>query len=138
MVSCKECEHYQPPESSEENPLLSEKISYCEKLRIKNVRKSRAKDCIFFTSKRKKTLEEKRKSIRQMTKEEIAKTYNMSKSYASVTLSALKRDRFEILKREDLSVEEMSKKLDISKSTIRSYLSALKQAQILERSEESK
>ncbi len=50
MVSCEECVHYRSPNESLENSYLGEKVPYCEKLHIKNLRPNRAMDCLFFTT----------------------------------------------------------------------------------------
>ncbi|NIQ07888.1 MAG: helix-turn-helix domain-containing protein [Candidatus Korarchaeota archaeon] len=48
-----------------------------------------------------------------------------------MVLSALKPERFEILKK-DLSLSQVGDQPGISKSTVRAYLSALKQVGIIE------
>lgn len=130
MVSCEECVHYRSPNESLENPYLGEEVPYCEKLRIKNLRLNRAMDCLFFTTEEVDEIEKKRKEIMKLSKGDIAEKYGLSKSYASVVLSALKPERFEILKK-DLSLSQMRNQLGISKSTVRAYLSALKQVGII-------
>lgn len=146
MVSCRDCIYYKAPGEQAEGLYIGKDVAFCEKLQIKNVWIKRAESCNFFTPRKERKkleevkevkikkeakVEEELEKIRGMSKSEIAQTYEISESYASVLRSALKADRYKILKREELSLSEMADKLEISKSTVRSYLSALKQVELL-------
>lgn len=131
MITCRDCANYEDPEASVQNPLIGERLPYCKKLRIKNVWMDRAKSCNFFINKAEEELDEKVKKIREMSKKEMSEKYGISNSYAAVLNSALKNERFEVLKRQDLTPEEMGKKLGISKSTVNSYITVLEKVGLL-------
>lgn len=75
-------------------------------------------------------LEEKRKAIAELDKEELSDRFDISEGYVSVVKRAIKEKVFNVLSDPSFTIDEKAKELDVEKSTISLYQTALKKVSI--------